>query len=136
MAKRWLFKEEPSKYSYDDLARDGGTVWDGVRNNLALKHLRQVRRGDEVLYYHTGKERAVVGIMKVTKSPYPDPNAGDERFVVVEVRPHRKLESPVSLSQLKEEKAFADSPLVRIPRLSVMPISAAEWRAVLRRERV
>ena len=133
MAKHWLFKEEPSKYSFEDFVRDGGTVWDGVRNNLALKHLRQARKGDEFLYYHTGKERAVVGAGRITSDPYPDPGADNERFVVVDVKPRRKLRQPVTLDELKGAKAFADSPLARIPRLSVMPLTATQWRTVLRK---
>ena len=131
MPNRWLFKEEPTKYSFADLVNDRRTEWDGVRNNLALKHLRQVREGDEVLYYQTGKERAAVGIMRVVSDPYPDPSADNERFVLVDVEPVRELASPVTLAALKEEPSFADSPLVRIPRLSVMPVTDAQWKAVL-----
>jgi predicted RNA-binding protein with PUA-like domain len=132
MSQRWLFKEEPSKYSFDDLARDGRTVWDGVRNNLALQHLRKVRQGDEIFFYHTGKERAVVGTMVAVGLPYPDPSAEHERFVVVDVEVGARLERPVTLKELKQVPAFEGSELVRIPRLSVMPVTTAQWRSVMR----
>lgn len=132
MSQRWLFKEEPSKYSFDDLARDGRTVWDGVRNNLALQHLRKVRQGDEIFFYHTGKDKAVVGTMVAVGDPYPDPAAEDERFVVVDVEVGAGLMRPVTLHELKQDPAYEGSELVRIPRLSVMPVTAAQWRAVMR----
>ena len=133
MAKRWLFKEEPSNYHFGRLEEDGSTLWDGVRNNWAQKNLRSVRTGDQVLYYHTGKERAVVGIAAVTSDPYPDP--ADESLVVVDVEPVRRLERPVKLAEIKASEEFADSPLVRIGRLSVVPITAKQWKVVERIER-
>jgi predicted RNA-binding protein with PUA-like domain len=132
MSQRWLFKEEPSKYSFDDLSRDGRTVWDGVRNNLALQHLRKVRQGDEIFFYHTGKDKAVVGTMVAKGDPYPDPAAENKRFVVVDVEVGAGLKRPVALKELKQDPAFEGSELVRIPRLSVMPVTAAQWRAVMR----
>ena len=126
----WLFKEEPTHYSFDDLVRDGKTVWDGIRNNLALKHLREVKKGDRVLYYHTGKEKAVVGVMAVTRGAYPDPQEQDERLVVVEVKPVARLARPVTLATLKADKRFGDFPLVRISRLSVMPVTADQWKGI------
>jgi predicted RNA-binding protein with PUA-like domain len=126
----WLFKEEPDHYSFADLQRDGSTRWDGVTNNLARQYLRQVRRGDRVLYYHTGKEKAVVGDMLVIGDPQPDPAGEDERAVVVEVAPVRLLENPVSLARIKADPALAGWELVRLPRLSVMPVTAAQWRRV------
>jgi predicted RNA-binding protein with PUA-like domain len=129
-AGRWLFKEEPTHYSYADLERDGGTVWGGVTNALALQHLRQVRAGDRVLYYHTGREKAVVGEMRVVTPPAPDPNAGDEKLVAVEVRPVRRFANPVTLARIKADAALEDWDLVRLPRLSVMPVSAAQWQRV------
>lgn len=132
MPQRWLFKTEPSECSYGDLERDGRTVWDGVRNPLALSHLRRVRRGDEVLVYHSGRERAIVGLARVSRGAYPDPAAGDPRRVVVDLRPLRAMRSPLSLARIKEEGALEHWDLVRLPRLSVMPVSAEQW-AVLRR---
>lgn len=135
MAKRWLLKEEPSNYSYEDLERDGKASWVGVRNNLAAKHLRQAAAGDSFLYYHTGRVRAVVGTGTIASEPYPDPGADDPRFVAVDVEPGEALEQPVTLAELKEDPAFEGSPLVRIPRLSVVPITESQWKAVLRRSR-
>jgi predicted RNA-binding protein with PUA-like domain len=126
----WLFKEEPEHYSYADLARDGRAVWDGVDNALARKHLRQVKAGDRVLYYHTGKEKAVVGEMRVIEGPRPDPESDDPKAVVVTVAAARKLQKPVTLAQIKDEAELADWELVRLPRLSVMPVTEAQWRRV------
>ena len=126
----WLCKQEPGCYSYDDLARDGSTVWDGVSNALARKHLRQMKPGDRVLFYHTGTEKAVVGEMVVAADPRPDPEADDEAAVVVEVRPVRKFPAPVTLAQIKADKALAGWDLVRLPRLSVVPVSPAQWKRV------
>jgi predicted RNA-binding protein with PUA-like domain len=129
----WLLKSEPEHdYGYDDLERDGETVWNGVKNNLALKHMRQVRRGDQVLVYHTGKAKAAVGIAEVTRSAYPDPGADDERIVAFDIRALRRLERPVTLAVVKADEAFADFLLVRMSRLSVMPVSPAHWKRILR----
>lgn len=123
----WLLKTEPSDYSYSDLERDGGTVWDGVGNNLALKHMRGVRRGDWALVYHTGGERAAVGIGEVTSDPYPDPRGDDPRRVVFDLRPGERLPRAVSLGEIKADPTFAAFDLVRIPRLSVMPVPPELW---------
>jgi predicted RNA-binding protein with PUA-like domain len=131
----WLFKEEPDHYSLDDLFRDKRTVWDGVENNLALKHLRSVQKGDRVLYYHTGKEKAVVGEMEVVKGPYPDPARDDERLVVVDVKPIRRFTRAVPLAEIKANPQFADFALVRISRLSVMPVTEEQWAEIERMER-
>jgi predicted RNA-binding protein with PUA-like domain len=128
----WLFKEEPDHYSLDDLFRDKRTVWDGVGNNLALKHLRSVKKGDRVLYYHTGKVKAVVGEMEVVKGAYPDPARDDDRLVVVDVRPIRRFTRPVPLAQIKANPRFADFALVRISRLSVMPVTDEQWGEIER----
>ena len=128
----WLFKEEPTHYSLDDLFRDKRAVWAGVENNLALKHLRSVQKGDRVLYYHTGKEKAVVGVMEVIKAPYPDPKRDDDRFVVVDVKPVSRLDRPVSLAEIKAHPKFADFALVRISRLSVMPVTKEQWAEIER----
>ncbi len=131
MASYWLFKTEPSSYSFAQLERDGRTTWDGVANALARKHLRAVTRGDRILIYHTGDEKAVVGIAEATSDAYPDPKArGDARAVVVDVAPKRPLARPVTLAELKARPALAAFPLVRLPRLSVMPVSAAEWKEI------
>jgi predicted RNA-binding protein with PUA-like domain len=127
---KWLFKEEPDHYSYDELARDRKTVWSGVRNPLAQKHLRSVRRGDLVFYYHTGKEKAVVGIAKAVSNPYPDPEEPSSSLVAVEVAPVRKLARPVPLATIKATRSLAALPLVRLPRLSVMPVSDREWAEI------
>jgi len=128
----WLFKEEPDHYSLEDLFRDKRTTWAGVENNLALKHLRSVKKGDQVLYYHTGKEKSVVGVMEVVKGPYPDPARDDARFVVVDVKPVRRLERPVSLAAIKASPKFADFALVRISRLSVMPVTDEQYAEIER----
>lgn len=128
----WLFKEEPDHYSLEDLFRDKRTVWGGVENNLALKHLRSVQKGDRVLYYHTGKVKAVVGEMEVVKGAYPDPARDDARLVVVDVTPVRRLNRPVSLAEIKSNPKFADFALVRISRLSVMPVTGEQWAEIER----
>jgi predicted RNA-binding protein with PUA-like domain len=131
----WLFKEEPDHYSLEDLFRDKRAVWAGVENNLALKHLRSVQKGDRVFYYHTGKEKAVVGVMEVVKGPYPDPEHDDARFVVVDVKPICRLDRPVSLAEIKSNPKFAEFALVRISRLSVMPVTDKQWAEIERLSR-
>jgi predicted RNA-binding protein with PUA-like domain len=128
----FLFKEEPDHYSYDQLAEDGKTVWDGVSNNLALIHLRKVKPRDRIFYYHTGNERAVVGIMEATSAAYPDPREKDEKLVVVDVRPLKKLGKPVTLEEVKaRKKEFEGFELLRIPRLSVMPVPQKLWNEIM-----
>ena len=127
MHMNWLFKEEPSSYSFEQFTKDGRTTWSGVRNPLAQKHLRSVRKGDRVFYYHTGSERAVVGIARATSDAYPDPTDKAGKAVVVDVAPVRALDRPVTLAEIKALTAFATFPLTRLPRLSVMPVSDAEW---------
>ena len=126
----WLFKEEPTHYDFADLERDGVAVWDGVSNNLARKHLRNVRRSDRIWYYHTGKEKAIVGEMRAVSEPRADPESDDPKAVVVEVRAVRRLQQAVSLDQIKKDPLLADWDLVRLPRLSVMPLTEAQWRRV------
>ena len=104
---RWLFKEEPDQYNFADLVRDGKTLWNGVSNNAALLHLRSVRTGDEVFFYHTGKEKAVVGVMRAVSDPKPDPEAANEKLVAVDVEPIRPLARPVTLAEIKASKALA-----------------------------
>ncbi len=126
----WLLKTEPTEYSYDDLEREKRGRWDGVRNPAALRNLRAMKSGDRVLVYHTGGEKAVVGTAEVVAEAYPDPKAKSERLVVVDVEPRERLERPVTLAEIKAMAEFAESPLVRQGRLSVVPITAAQWRAV------
>src|SRR2546423_12988156 len=127
---RWLFKSEPDCYSFADLRRDGSTLWDGVTNALARKHLRGVQRGDEILFYHTGDEKAVVGVMKATSGPQPDPTPDDAKAVVVEVKPVKALAQPVRLARVKADPLLASWDLVRLSRLSVMPVTDAQWQRI------
>jgi predicted RNA-binding protein with PUA-like domain len=126
----WLFKEEPDHYSFADLRRDGTTRWDGVTNNLARQNLRRVRRGDRILYYHTGKEKAVVGEAVAVGDPKPDPDSDDPKAVVVEVRAVRQLPHPVTLARVKSDPALAGWDLVRLPRLSVLAVTEEQWERV------
>lgn len=126
----WLFKEEPDHYNFADLQRDGTTVWDGVTNNLARQNLRRVRAGDRVLCYHTGKEKAVVGEMKAVSGPLEGLDAKDPKAIAVKVRAVRRLPVPVPLSLIKADPELAEWDLVRNSRLSVVPVSATQWRRV------
>jgi len=123
----WLFKEEPTHYSYDDLVRDGRTSWTGVRNPVAQKHLRSVAKGDRIFFYHTGSEKAVVGIAKAIAAAYPDPGDSEGKFYAVDVAPVRKLKQPVTLASIKADRSFATFVLTRVPRLSVMPVTDEQW---------
>lgn len=127
----WILKTEPSAYSFDQLERDGSAVWDGVSNPVALKHLREMQSGDDVLIYHTADEKAVIGLARVTSAAYPDPKANDPKLVVVELKPGKRLKRPVTLAEIKAEPAFQDLALVRMPRLSVVPATAAQWKKLL-----
>lgn len=129
----WLLKTEPSAYSYSDLEREGRAVWDGVTNPVALKNLRAMKAGDEAFVYHTGGEKAVVGMARVTGAAYADPRKGDPRLVVVDIEPSGRLRTPVTLAEIKAMPAFAGSPLVRQGRLSVVPLTPAQWKAVRER---
>ena len=128
----WLVKEEPTHYGFDALLKDKTAVWSGVRNALAQKHLRAVKKGDRILYYHTGDEKAVVGIAKALSDAYPDPEDSTGKYVAVDVAPVERLPRPVTLAEIKGDAAFTDSPLVRIARLSVMPITDAQWARIER----
>jgi predicted RNA-binding protein with PUA-like domain len=127
----WLLKTEPEDYSYANLERDGGTVWDGVSNNAALLHIRAMQLGDLALIYHTGDERRAVGLAEVTSAPYPDPRQENAKLAVVNVRPLRALPRPVTLAEVKNDSAFADFALVRQGRLSVVPVTAEQWARLL-----
>lgn len=132
MTQHWLLKTEPTSYSFEQLVKDGRATWDGVRNPTAQKHLRSMTIGDEVMIYHSGKDPSVVGIARVTKGPYPDPSAGDPKLVVVDLAPVRALPKAVPLSAIKAEPRLLTMELVRISRLSVMPISQDHWAIILK----
>ena len=126
----WLFKEEPTHYGFDALVKDTQAVWSGVKNPLAQKHLHAVRKGDRIFYYHTGDEKAVVGIAKALGDAYADPNDTTGKAAVVDVAPVKKLPRPVRLAEIKADPSFKTFPLVRISRLSVMPVTDAEWKRI------
>ena len=129
----WLFKEEPSNFSFDALVKDKQTVWSGVKNPLAQKHLHAVKKGDRIFYYHTGDERAVVGIARALGDSYPDPQDKTGKQAVVDVGPVKKLPRPVTLAEIKADASFKTFPLVRISRLSVMPVSDEEWERIVKK---
>ncbi len=132
MAKRhWLVKQEPEDYSWDDFTRDGGTAWTGVRNFQARINLRAMKEGDAVLFYHSGKVRAVVGIAEVTRSAYPDPTAEEGEWVCVDLKPKRPLKEEVTLAEVKARESLGQIALVRQSRLSVMPLEAGEFRELV-----
>ncbi len=126
----WLFKEEPTHYNFDALVKDKSTTWSGVKNPVAQKHLHAVKKGDRIFYYHTGDEKAVVGIAKALGNAYPDPDDATGKAAVVDVAPVKKLARPVTLKEIKADPSFKTFPLVRISRLSVMPVTDAEWARI------
>lgn len=128
----WLFKSDPDVYSYDNLEKDGKTIWDGVTNNLALKYLRSVKKKDQAFIYHTGSEKQIVAIAEITSDPYPDPKVKNPKLVTVDLNPKRRLKKTVSLEQLKGMGEFARFELVRLPRLSVMPVDEQTWLRILK----
>jgi predicted RNA-binding protein with PUA-like domain len=130
----WLFKSDPDTYGFPELERDKQTVWDGVSNPVALKNLRACKKGDTVLIYHTGAEKAIVGLAEITKEAYPDPKQKNEKLVVVELRVRERLKKPITLAEVKARKEFADFVLVRLPRLSVMPVTDAQWKLLINTE--
>ena len=130
MRNHWLLKSDPDEYSFDDLLRDGRTVWDGVTNNLALQNLRRIKKGDDLLIYHSGDEKALVGLAQAVSDPYPDPNADDTKFVVVDIKPKKRVKRALTLAEIKQMPEFAAFPLVRLPRLSVVPVSE-EWERLV-----
>ncbi len=132
---QWLVKEEPEHYAYDQLERDRKTTWSGVRTPLAQKHLRAIRRGDRIFYYHTGKQKAVVATAKASTDAYPDPADASGKAFVVDIVPERKLARPVTLAEIKADSAFATFPLVKMARLSVMPVTDMEWARIERLSR-
>jgi predicted RNA-binding protein with PUA-like domain len=128
----WLFKEEPSNYSFDAFVKDGKTVWSGVRNPVAQKHLHAVKKGDRIFYYHTGNEKAIVGVAKALADAYADPQEASGKPAVVDLAPVKKLKRPVTLAEIKADPAFSDFALVRISRLSVMPVTDTQWSRIER----
>jgi predicted RNA-binding protein with PUA-like domain len=126
----WLLKTEPSTYAYDDLEKDKRATWDGVKNPVALRNLREMKEGDAALIYHTGDEKAVVGTALVARAAYPDPKSKDPRLVVVDLTPTGRLSRPVTLAEIKQLPAFADSPLLRQGRLSVVALTKEQWNAL------
>ena len=132
MPNYWILKTEPSTYSFDQLEREGTAVWDGVANPVALRNIGQMRPGDQVLIYHTGKEKAVVGKAEATSAGYPDPKAKDPRMLVVNLRAGARLPMPVGLPAIKAERAFADLALVRQGRLSVVSASKEQWELLVK----
>lgn len=128
----WLVKTEPGEFSYADLEARKQAVWDGVRNPVALRNLRAMQVGDRVLVYHTGAERAVVGVAEVSRAAYPDPRRGQQHLVVVELRARARLARPVTLAEIKASPVFATSPLLRQGRLSVLALTAPQWKQVER----
>ncbi len=134
MINYWLAKQEPNGprgYNFETLKKDKKTVWDGVHNNLALKHMREMKDGDLVLFYHTGDERQAVGIMEVISEPYPNPIEDNKRFIVVDVKYKKSLKRPITLHEMKKQKKFQNWELIRISRLSVMPVPKHIWDAII-----
>ncbi|MFZ1076570.1 MAG: EVE domain-containing protein [Nitrosotalea sp.] len=129
----WLVKQEPTTYNYDLLEKEKKTVWDGVHNNLALKHIRAMKKGDRAFFYHTGDERQAVGILEITSNPYPNPKEDDKRFVVMDVKPVSRLKRPVTLEEIKKDVKFKNWELIRISRLSVMPVPKQLWDEIVKK---
>jgi predicted RNA-binding protein with PUA-like domain len=127
----WLVKSEPSKYSWDQFQKDGKTFWDGVRNYAARNNLKAMKKGDEVLYYHSNEGLEIVGIATVTKEHYQDPTTDEEAWVVVDLKPKKKLKNPVLLAEMKKDKRLADMDLIRLGRLSVQAVKESEWNVIM-----
>jgi predicted RNA-binding protein with PUA-like domain len=131
MPNYWLLKTEPSTYAFDQLERDGKATWDGVRNNLALMHLRAMKAGDQVLVYHSGAVKAAIGLARVAAPAYPDPQQTDPRFVVVDLTHLRRLKRPVALAEIRAVPALVELPLIKMTRLSVMPVTREQWKRLV-----
>jgi predicted RNA-binding protein with PUA-like domain len=131
MARHWILKTEPSAYGFTDLVRDRRTRWEGVSNAVALKHLRSMLEGDDALIYHTGNEKSLIGLARIVSAPYPDPSQNDERLVVVDIEAGKPLPRQVSLAEIKADPAFKDLGLVRLSRLSVVPVEPDQWKRLL-----
>jgi predicted RNA-binding protein with PUA-like domain len=130
MANRWLFKTEPTAYSFQQLQQDKRTVWDGVKNNLALKNLKDIRKGEEVFIYHTGNEKAAVGVARALSGAYADPEKNDPKLLVVDIEAVKPLPRPVKLAEIKADKKLANFDLVRLGRLSIMKVSDEQWKTI------
>ena len=128
----WLLKEEPKNYSFDILEREKNTTWDGIKNNLALKYIKQIKKGDELFIYHSGMEKLIIGIAKATSKPYPDPNQNNEKLLVFNIKVKKRLKRTISLKEIKSNSIFKDFELVRLPRLSVMPVSQKYWNYIIK----
>lgn len=127
----WLVKSEPSTYSWEQLEKDGQTFWDGVRNYAARNHLKAMKKGDQVLFYHSNEGLEIVGIAKVSKEHYQDPTTDEDAWVVVDLKPYKRLKKPVTMTQVKADKRLKDMALVRIGRLSVQPVTETEWKVIM-----
>lgn len=132
MPNYWILKTDADTYPFDQLVRERCAVWDGVRNALALKHIRSMATGDQAFIYHSREDKALVGLARIASDPYPDPKAGDPKLAVVDVEAGNKLARPVSLAAIKADPAFADLGLVRMSRLSVVPVPAEQWKRLMR----
>lgn len=130
MANRWLFKTEPTAYAFQQLQKDKRTVWDGVKNNLALKNLKDIEKGDEILIYHTGDEKAVVGVARAVTGAYPDPGKRDPKLLVVDIEAMKPLPRPVTLAEVKGNSKLKNFDLARLPRLSIMKVSDEQWTSI------
>ena len=130
MANRWLFKTEPSVYSFQQLQKDKKTMWDGVKNNLALKNLKDIKKGDEIFIYHTGDEKAAVGVARALGGAYPDPSQKNPRMLVVDIESVKPLPRPITLAEVKANKKLANFDLVRLSRLSIMKVSDEQWNTM------
>jgi predicted RNA-binding protein with PUA-like domain len=127
----WLIKSEPSTYSYDQLVKDGHTTWDGIRNYAARNHLRSMKKGDQVLFYHSNEGLEIVGIATVAREAYQDPTTKEEAWLAVDITPYKKLKKPVNMQQVKADKRLAEMALLRISRLSVQPVTEKEWKVIM-----
>lgn len=127
----WLVKSEPSAYAYEQLEKDKKTTWDGVRNYAARNHMKAMKKGDQVLFYHSNEGLSIVAIAKVSKEAFQDPTTDDEAWVTVELKPFKKIKRPVPLTEIKKEKRLKDMALVRIGRLSVQPVTDDEWAVIM-----
>ena len=131
MANFWILKTDTDTYPFDQLVRERRAVWDGVTNALALKHIRGMAKGDQAFIYHSGDEKALVGLARIVSDPYPDPKATDAKLTVVDIEAGDRLPRPVTLAEVKADPAFADLGLVRMSRLSVIPVPPEQWKRLL-----
>lgn len=131
MTNHWLFKTDPETYAWSDLEQSKKEMWDGVTNNLALKHLRLARKGDEIFIYHSGNDKAIIGIAVAASDPYPDPSGRNPKLAVIDLVPHKLLKTPVALAEIKANGKLRSWELVRLSRLSVMPVSQTQWDEIM-----